>query len=43
MKVWHVGVILAALLGLALYAHISTCGWKALFVECRISEMTGTK
>jgi hypothetical protein len=32
------GVIIAALClpVLHLYANVSTCGWKALFVECRI-------
>lgn len=28
----------ATLGGLALYAKISTCGWKGLFVECRIMD-----
>ena len=25
-----------AVIGLGLYAHLDACGWRGLFVECRI-------
>lgn len=33
-------VIAISILFLRLYATVSTCGWKGLFVECRITEQS---